>query len=189
MDGLEVLERLRGMQRGAAGRRHLRPRHDQHRGRGDQEGRVRLHREAARQRARAGQRCATRSSSAGCATRTGSLKRASKSGTRWSATAPALQQVMDADRARRADQRDRADHGRERRRQGAGGARHPSQQPAQPRALRAGQLRGDPRGADRVGAVRPREGLVHRRHREADRQVRAGRQRHDLPRRGRRHER
>ena len=57
------------------------------------------------------------------------------------------------------------------------------------RALRAGELRGDPRGADRVGAVRPREGLVHRRHREADRQVRAGRSRHDLPRRSRRHER
>ena len=57
-----------------------------------------------------------------------------------------------------------------------------------PRAVRAGQLRGDSRRADRVGAVRPREGLVHRRDREADRQVRAGRPRHDLPRRSRRHE-
>ena len=65
----------------------------------------------------------------------------------------------------------------------------PSQQPAQPRALRAGQLRGDSRRADRVRALRPREGLVHRRHREADRQVRAGGPRHDLPRRSRRHER
>ena len=65
----------------------------------------------------------------------------------------------------------------------------PPQQPAQPRAVRAGELRGDSRGADRVGAVRPREGLVHRRDREADRQVRAGRPRHDLPRRSRRHER
>ena len=37
-------------------------------------------------------------------------------------------------------------------------------------ALRAGQLRGNPRGADRVGALRPREGLLHRRHREAGRQ-------------------
>ena len=92
-------------------------------------------------------------------------------------------------RPRRADQRDRADHGRERRRQGAGRADDPSQQPAQPRALRAGQLRGDSRGADRVRAVRPREGIVHRRDREAGRQVRAGRSRHDLPRRGRRHER
>ena len=92
-------------------------------------------------------------------------------------------------RPRGADQRHRADHRRERRRQGAGRAHHPPQQPAQPRALRAGELRGDSRGADRVGAVRPRKGIVHRRHREADRQVRAGRSRHDLPRRGRRHER
>ena len=93
------------------------------------------------------------------------------------------------DQARRADQRDRAAARRERRRQGAGGARDSSQQPAQPRPLRPGELRGDPRGADRVGALRPREGLLHRRHREADRQVRAGRSRHDLPRRSRRHER
>ena len=59
----------------------------------------------------------------------------------------------------------------------------------QPRAVRAGELRGDSRGADRIGAVRAREGVVHRRHREAGRQVRAGRQGHDLPRRSRRHER
>ena len=72
--------------------------------------------------------------------------------------------------------------------QGAGRARHPPQQPAQGRALRAGQLRGHPRGADRERALRPREGLVHRRDREADRQVRAGPQGHDLPGRGRRHE-
>ena len=31
-----------------------------------------------------------------------------------------------------------------------------------------------PGRADRIGAVRPRKGLVHRRDREADRQVRAG---------------
>ena len=43
--------------------------------------------------------------------------------------------------------------------------------------VRRGQLRGHPRGADRVGAVRPREGLVHRRVRRPDRQVRAGRRR------------
>ena len=56
------------------------------------------------------------------------------------------------------------------------------------RGVRPGELRRDPRGADRERAVRPREGLVHRRDREADRQVRAGPQGHDLPRRGRRHE-
>ena len=90
----------------------------------------------------------------------------------------ALRQVMDAVRPRGADQRHGAAARRERRRQGARRARHPPQQPAQPRAVRAGQLRRHPRRADRVGAVRPREGLVHRRHREADRQVRAGRRRH-----------
>ena len=69
--------------------------------------------------------------------------------------------------------------------QGTRRPRHPPQQPAQPRAVRAGQLRGHPGGADRVGAVRAREGLLHGRHREADRQVRAGRPRHDLPGRSR----
>ncbi len=87
-----------------------------------------------------------------------------------------------------ADQRHRADLGRERRRQGTGGPRHAPREPAPRQPVRAGQLRRHPRRADRVGAVRPREGLVHRRHRSADRQVRAGRQGHDLPRRDRRHE-
>ena len=41
--------------------------------------------------------------------------------------------------------------------------------------------------ADRERAVRPREGLVHRRLRRPAGEVRAGRRRHALPRRGRRH--
>ncbi len=90
---------------------------------------------------------------------------------------------------RGADQRDRADSWRERRRQGADRARDPPQQPARQGAVRAGQLRGDSRRADRVRALRPRARRVHRRDREADRQVRDGRPRHDLPRRSRRHER
>ncbi len=90
---------------------------------------------------------------------------------------------------RGADQRDRAHPGRERRRQGARRADHSPQQPAEPRAVRAGELRRHSRRADRVGALRPREGIVHRRDREAGRQVRAGRPRDDLPRRSRRHER
>ena len=44
---------------------------------------------------------------------------------------------------------------------------------AQRRAVREAQLRGDPGGADRERAVRPREGRVHRRHAAAPRQVRA----------------
>ena len=53
MDGLEVLERLRAMNETLPVVVDLRPRHDQHRGRGDQEGRVRFHREAVRERPRA----------------------------------------------------------------------------------------------------------------------------------------
>ncbi len=40
---------------------------------------------------------------------------------------------------------------------------HSPQQPAQPRTIRPGELRRDSRGADRIRAVRPREGLVYRR--------------------------
>ena len=56
-------------------------------------------------------------------------------------------------------------------------------------AVHSSQLRGHSRRAHRIGAVRSRERLVHRRHRKADRQVRAGGSRHDLPRRSGRHER
>ena len=76
----------------------------------------------------------------------------------------------------------------ERRRQGARRADDSPPQPSQPRAVRAGELRGDSRRPHRVGAVRPREGLVYRRDRAAGGQVRAGRPRDDLPRRSRRHE-
>ena len=121
-------------------------------------------------------RSRTRSNTSGCATRTRRSSARSKCATRWSARAPALRQVWEAIKRAAPDQRHRAAARRERRRQGARRALDPPQQPAQPRPLRAGQLRGDSRGADRVGAVRSREGLVHRRDREADRQVRAGRQ-------------
>ena len=118
-----------------------------------------------------------------------SLKRAVEVRHQMVGETPGAAAGLGRDQAGRADQRHRAAARRERRRQGARRAIDPPQQPAQPRAVRAGQLRGDSRGADRVGAVRPREGLVHRRDREADRQVRAGRPRHHLPRRSRRHER
>ncbi len=84
--------------------------------------------------------------------------------------------------------RDRAAAGRERRGQRARRAHHSPLQPAQPRAVRAGELRRDSRRPHRVGAVRPREGLVYGRDRAAGGQVRAGRPRDDLPRRSRRHE-
>ena len=53
--------------------------------------------------------------------------------------------------------------------------------------LRRRQLRRPPRDAARVGAVRPQAGRLHRRGRGAERPVRGGVRRHDLPRRGGRH--
>ena len=61
-------------------------------------------------------------------------------------------------------------------------------QPAAQRPVRRGQLRRDPRGADRERAVRPRQGRVHRRGRRSPRPLRGRGRRHDLPRRDRRHE-
>ena len=50
-------------------------------------------------------------------------------------------------------------------------------------AVRADQLRRDLAQPDRVGAVRPREGQLHGRHRAPERLLRARRRRHALPRR------
>ena len=79
--------------------------------------------------------------------------------------------------------------GRERHRQGAGGPRHPRAVAATRRALRADELRRGAGGAGRERAVRPREGRLLRRHRPAPRPLRAGRRRHAVPRRDRRHAR
>ena len=56
-----------------------------------------------------------------------------------------------------------AHHRRNRHREGAGGARHPQPERAARHAAHQGQLRGDPRVAARVRALRPREGRLHRR--------------------------
>ena len=77
---------------------------------------------------------------------------------------------------------------RERHRQGAGRAPDPPGEQAPREPLRRGELRGAARGADRVGAVRPREGRLHRRARPEAREVRAGPRRDHLPRRDRGHE-
>ena len=58
-------------------------------------------------------------------------------------------------------QRPRADLRRKRHRQGAGRPRHPRHEPARRGAFRRGQLRRDPRGADRERAVRPSQGQLH----------------------------
>ena len=79
---------------------------------------------------------------------------------------PAATRARPPDRARGAagrHARQRADHRRDRQRQGSlrqGAAR--GQRAARP-ALRRGQLRGDPRDADRERAVRPPAGQLHRR--------------------------
>ena len=67
------------------------------------------------------------------------------------------------------------------------GAIHHNSLRAEPQ-LRQGQLRRAAGEPARVGAVRPREGRVHRRRQAAHRPLRAGRRRHAVPRRSRRHE-
>jgi two-component system nitrogen regulation response regulator GlnG len=59
--------------------------------------------------------------------------------------------------------------------------------PRAAQAVHRAQHLGDPVGAARVRAVRPREGCVHRRRLAAPRPLRAGRRRHAVPRRDRRH--
>ena len=91
-----------------------------------------------------------------------------------------------AGRAGGADVVDGAAARGDRHRQGDGGARDPHQQRARVAAVRAGQLRGARARRARIGAVRPREGLVHGRDGAPARPLRAGRRRHAVPRRGRR---
>ena len=87
----------------------------------------------------------------------------------------------------RRQRRQRDDLRRERHRQGADGARHsPGQRPRRP-AFRRGQLRCHPGAAARVGAVRARQGCVHRRRVRLQGAVPSGRPRHRVPRRDRRH--
>ena len=76
---------------------------------------------------------------------------------------------------------------RERHRQGAVRPGAPPEQPAAQQALHQGGLRGAARDAPRERAVRPREGLVHRRGVHAGRTLRGRRRGHALPRRDRRH--
>jgi DNA-binding NtrC family response regulator len=81
-----------------------------------------------------------------------------------------------------------ADPRRKRRRQGARGAGDSPALVAQGSAVRQGELRRAASRTARERAVRARERRLHRRRDDPDRQVRAGRHRHDLPRRDRRDE-
>ena len=123
MDGLDVLQRLRALNEALpvviiSGHGTV-----EHRGRSDQGGRLRLHREAADDRARAGHDPQRARSDAARATRTGRSSAPSKSRHQMVGESPALRQVWDAIRRAVADQRDRAAARRERRRQGTGRAR------------------------------------------------------------------
>ena len=80
-----------------------------------------------------------------------------------------------------------ADHGRERLGQGTRRARAAQAQPACRRAVRRDQHGRDPEGPARERAVRPRARRFHRRADDAPRPLRAGRRRHAVPRRDRRH--
>ena len=81
---------------------------------------------------------------------------------------------------------DGADHRRVGHRQGADRARAARELVAARGAVHQDQLRGDPQDADGVGAVRLREGGVHRRGRRQARALRAGPRRDAVPRRDRR---
>ena len=93
-----------------------------------------------------------------------------------------------ADRPGRPREHDRPDSRRVGDRQGADRARHSLQLVARGEAVREGELRGAARHVDRVGALRLREGRVHRRHGAQEGPVRAGRRRHAVSRRDRRRE-
>ncbi len=84
-------------------------------------------------------------------------------------------------------QHDGAHHRRIRHRQGTRGARTAPPQPALQQGLRRTQYRRLHRRPARIGIIRPREGCIHRRRYASARTLRAGRRRHAVPRRNRRH--
>ena len=144
VDGLVTLQRLRERQGRRAGGDDLRPR--QHRiGRArDQDGRVRLRREAAVAREdRAGR--AQRAAPARSRSREPRAARARRSPARDGGRELRHAAAARAGRDGGADQRPRADLRRERHRQGAGRAHHPPVEPPAQRPVRRGQLRGDSR--------------------------------------------
>src|SRR5690606_5225168 len=94
---------------------------------------------------------------------------------------------LQGDRPPLALEHDGADHRRVRHRQGARRAGVARELAAGPRAFHRAQHVGDRGRAPRVGAVRSREGRIHRRDRAPHRAFRAGGRRHALPRRDRRY--
>ena len=165
MSGLDALAKhpqRRGDER-PADHRHQRARDRQRRRAGHQARRERLLREAARARARPGQRAAT------CSTprRRGASwpTSPSSSSQRYEMigrSAP-MQRLFHEIEKVAPTKAWRAHHRRERDGQGAHRPRAPPAFPAGGRPLREGQLRGHPAGAHRERALRPRARRVHRR--------------------------
>ncbi len=94
----------------------------------------------------------------------------------------AMQEVIQRAELRRRYQEHGVDYRRDRHRQGTGGSRDSRSQRAARHAADQSQLRGDSRDAARIRAVRPHPRGVHRSDQHEERQIRAGRRRHDLPR-------
>ena len=91
----------------SAGDHVQRPRHDRDRGRRDQEGRLRLHREAVQVRPAAAADRARASRPRGCGARTRSCRLRAGDETELIGTSPAINQRAPADRARGADRQPR----------------------------------------------------------------------------------
>ena len=171
----------RGMRRG-----DHRGRRDREGGRGDAPGRLRLPDEAAQSREVAGGAPARPlpPGAGGASRRDGrAARRAARARAPHRALASSAAGHGSGARDR-LDARDGPHRGRDRHRQGAGGTGHPSEQPAQARALRLGQLRGARGRRDRERAVRPRARRLHRSDCDAARALRDGRRRYFVSRRG-----
>ena len=103
-------------------------------------------------------------------------------------TSGPMRQICEQVVAGRADDDHRADSRRVGHRQRAHRARDSLQLAPREQAVRQGQLRGAARKPDRIGALRLREGRVHRRAGAQEGTLRAGRGGHAVPRRNRRHQ-
>ena len=158
---------------------------------GGERGRVLLHPEAVPQRRAASRSSGARPSTACCASRTPRSRRRSGGATgarrgRADRHQPQMARGAAARRGRRPDREHGAAHGRVGHRQGGRRALHPRPLASHGRPVPLDQLRRAARGPARERAVRPREGLVHRRGSRQVGSVHGRGRRHLLPRRDRR---
>ena len=186
--------RAAGQDQGDPARDHGHPddrlRHGEDRGQGHEARGRGLPRQADRRRGARGRPAEgprAQGPAGGDAARCASGSSTSTASTTWSARARRCSSVFKTIRQVAPSSRLGAAPRRERHRQGARRAGAAPEQPAPQQALRHGGLRRAARDAARERALRPREGLVHRRRRHPRRPLRGGGRRHPLPRRDRRH--